>query len=261
MRIGVVQFKPTLFKVEDNVRKAINLIEKHDAELFVFPELCFTGYTFNSKDELESVAEDENGYSIMRFRDFAIKKHTNVVFGFVEKRNDKFYNSSILIKSNGEYRIYRKTHLFYEEKLFFEPGDTGFWVEEIENIKIGLAICFDWIFPESFRTLALKGAQIIAHSANLVMPYCQEANKIRSLENRVFIATANRWGEERNGSRFYRFTGMSQLTDPEGRVIFRLPESGDFVKVVDIEPAKAFEKKINEYNDLFKDRRIEFYER
>ena len=150
-------------------------------------------------------------------------------------------------------------HLFYEEKLFFEPGNTGFWVDEIEGVKLGLAICFDWIFPESFRTLALKGAQIIAHSTNLVMPYCQEANKIRSLENRIFIITSNRWGEEKNGQKINKFTGMSQITNPQGEAIVRFPKQGDLAEIVDIDPDEALKKTINDYNDLFKDRRTDLY--
>jgi predicted amidohydrolase len=259
MKIGLVQFRPELFQVKENVEKGIKLIENEDAELFVFPELAFTGYTFNTKNEVEWVSEDINGFSIKSFRDFAFSKNTNVVFGFVEKKDNKFYNSSILIKPNGEYRIYRKTHLFYEEKLFFEKGDTGFWVEEVNGIKIGLAICFDWFFPESFRTLALKGAQIIAHSADLVMPYCQEANKIRSLENRVFIVTSNRWGEEVNVLNSNNFTGMSQITNPKGEVIIRFPKKGDKVKVVDINPDEALNKNINKYNHIFEDRIEKFY--
>lgn len=259
MKIGLVQFKPELFQVKENVEKGIKLIENEDAELFVFPELAFTGYTFNTKNEVEWVSEDITGFSIKSFRDFAFSKNTNVVFGFVEKKENKFYNSSILIKPDGKYRIYRKTHLFYEEKLFFERGNTGFWVEDINGVKIGLAICFDWFFPESFRTLALKGAQVIAHSANLVMPYCQEANKIRSLENRVFIVTSNRWGEEVNVLNSNNFTGMSQITNPKGEVIIRFSKKGDKVKVVDINPDEALNKNINKYNHIFEDRIEKFY--
>ncbi|WP_129408829.1 nitrilase-related carbon-nitrogen hydrolase [Marinitoga lauensis] len=259
MKIGLVQFRPELFQVKENVERGINLMKNEDADLFIFPELAFTGYTFNTKSEVEWVAEDIKGYSIRTFMDFAVSKKNNIVFGFVEKDGDKYYNSSILIKDNGDYKIYRKTHLFYEEKLFFEKGNTGFWVEDVRGIKVGLAICFDWFFPESFRTLALKGAQVIAHSANLVMPYCQEANKIRSLENRVFIATSNRWGEEVNLLNTNTFTGMSQITNPKGEVIIRLPQKGDKVKVVEINPDEALNKNINKYNNIFEDRVKKFY--
>ncbi|SHE27346.1 Predicted amidohydrolase [Marinitoga hydrogenitolerans DSM 16785] len=259
MKIGLVQFRPELFQVKENVERGINLIKNVNADLFVFPELAFTGYTFNTKNEVEWVSENKNGFSIRAFKDFAISKKTNVVFGFVEKEENLFFNSSILIKSDGSHRIYRKTHLFYEEKLFFENGNTGFWVENVNGVKVGLAICFDWFFPESFRTLSLKGAQIIAHSANLVMPYCQEANKIRSLENKVFIVTSNRWGEEVNVLNSNEFTGMSQITNPKGEVIIRFPKKGDKVKVVEIDPEEALNKKLNKYNNIFDDRKPNFY--
>lgn len=260
MKIGLVQFRPELFQIKENVEKGVNLIKEEEADIFIFPELAFTGYTFNTKKEVEWVSEDKNGYSIRVFRDFAISKNASVVFGFAEKDGDRYYNSSILIKKDGSYRIYRKTHLFYEEKLFFEKGDTGFWIEEVNGVKIGLAICFDWFFPESFRTLSLKGAQVIAHSANLVMPYCQEANKIRSLENRVFIATSNRWGEEINALNSNKFTGMSQITNPKGEVITRFPKKGDMVKVIDIDSKEALNKNLNKYNNIFEDRIPNFYE-
>ncbi|NUU96397.1 nitrilase [Marinitoga sp. 1135] len=259
MKIGLVQFKPELFQVKDNIERAIKLIENKEADLFVFPELTFTGYTFNTHTEVEWVAEDKNGYSITTFKKIAKEKNTNIVFGFVEKDEGKLYNSSVLIKSTGETRIYRKTHLFYEEKVFFEKGDTGFWVEEVNGVKVGLAICFDWFYPESFRTLALKGAQVIAHSANLVMPYCQEANKFRSLENHVFIVTSNRWGEEINALNTNNFTGMSQITNPKGEVIIRFPEKGDMVKTIEINPEEANNKQLNKLNNIFEDRRPEFY--
>jgi predicted amidohydrolase len=65
---------------------------------------------------------------------------------------------------------YRKTHLFFEETLWFTPGDSGFQVWDIGMAKVGVMICFDWYYPESARTLALQGADIIAHPSNLVLP-------------------------------------------------------------------------------------------
>ncbi len=260
MLVGIVQFKQELFKVKENVERAYELIKNENADIFIFPELAFTGYTFKSIEEVRNLSEDLEGYSIQFFKNFCVEKKTNVVFGFIERSKEDVYNSAILIKQDGSCRIYRKTHLFFEEKLFFTPGDTGFWVEDVKGVKVGVAICFDWFFPESFRTLALNGAQLIAHPSNLVMPYCQEANKIRSLENRVFIATANRWGEEINEEKKYKFTGMSQLTDPKGNVVFRLEPKGDYVKIAEIDENLAHNKQINDFNDIIKDRRPEFYE-
>jgi predicted amidohydrolase len=83
-------------------------------------------------------------------------------------------------------------------------------------VKVGMMICFDWIFPESARTLALKGAQIIAHPSNLVLSYCQQAMFTRAVENRVFTITANRTGTEINGDKELYFTGKSVIVDTKG---------------------------------------------
>jgi predicted amidohydrolase len=120
-------------------------------------------------------------------------------------------------------------------------------------------ICFDWIFPEAARTLSLAGAQIIAHPANLVLPYCQNAMITRSIENRVFTITANRIGKEKLGIEKLRFTGQSQMTAPDGKILFRGPENKATFHVMSIDPKQALDKSISKRNDLFKDRRIEFY--
>jgi len=93
-------------------------------------------------------------------------------------------------------------------------------------------ICFDWIFPEAMRTLALMGAQIVLHPANLVLPYCQDAMVTRCIENRVFEITANRIGVERG----LKFTGASQITAPGGIVLHRATKTKEEALAVDIDP-------------------------
>jgi len=166
----------------------------------------------------------------------------------------------MLINPNGEIFIYRKTHLFYEEKKWFAAGDTGFGVFQAKKgVKVGMMICFDWIFPESARTLTLNGAQIIAHSANLVLPWCQQAMITRSLENRVFSVTANRIGLEKNREKEMFFTGQSQVLSPKGEIIKRLSETEEKVFVAEIETELSEDKNITEFNNIFSDRKPEFY--
>ena len=115
------------------------------------------------------------------------------------------------------------------------------------------------IFPETARTLALLGADIIAHPANLVLPYCQKAMVTRCLENRVYAITANRIGEEKRGDDHFKFTGKSQITSYNGVVLSSAPNNEIHVDFVDIDITKARDKNLNEYNNLFEDRHIEFY--
>ncbi|MFO7897379.1 MAG: nitrilase-related carbon-nitrogen hydrolase [Candidatus Cloacimonadales bacterium] len=259
--VGVAQFEPQLLQVQKNLEQMGKMLQNIEADLVVFPELASSGYVFGSKAEVEQVAEDaQSGPTASYFRQLAQQHNCSLVVGFPEKSGNKIYNSSLLVNPNGEIFVYRKLHLFYEEKQFFSPGDKGFLVFPAKaGVKIGMMVCFDWIFPESARTLALLGAQIIAHPANLVLPWCQQAMITRSLENRVFSITANRTGTESNGQRQQIFTGLSQILSPKGEIYCRLNETENKITTAEIDPNQANDKAVTEFNDAFGDRRPEFY--
>jgi len=121
-------------------------------------------------------------------------------------------------------------------------------------------ICFDWIFPEAARTLALKGADLICHPSNLVLPYCPNAMVTRAIENRVFTITANRIGnEERNGKKKLTFIGQSEIVNPTGKILYRASEDQEEFHAVEINPLEAREKQINPYNHLLNDRKPKRY--
>jgi len=120
-------------------------------------------------------------------------------------------------------------------------------------------ICFDWYFPESARTLGLRGAQLIAHPSNLVLPHCPNAMPIRCLENRVFAAKANRIGTEDRGGVRLTYIGQSQIMSPQGEILHRSPSDRAEIAVKEIDLSIANDKSINERNNLFKDRGAEFY--
>jgi predicted amidohydrolase len=150
--------------------------------------------------------------------------------------------------------------LFHREKLFFSPGDRPFFVCEAKGgVKIGMMICFDWQFPEAARSLALKGAQIICHPTNLVLPWCQEAMKTRSLENRVFSITSNRTGTETNGEHSEYFTGGSQILGTKGEILIRMNDNEAALHSVQIDPDLAISKQVTDLNNAFGDRRPSLY--
>jgi predicted amidohydrolase len=156
--------------------------------------------------------------------------------------------------------VYRKIHLFFHEKELFSPGNLPFAVDDIGIAKVGMMICFDHFFPEAARTLALRGAQVIAHPANLVMPvYAQLTMQVRALENGVFTATANRVGEESRTDTTLRFTGNSQIVSPTGDILVRLSPTQEGAEVVEIDPTDACQKSLNPLNDRIADRRPSFY--
>ncbi len=261
MIVGFVQMNVEFGEKEDNIERALSLMEKNlPCDLFVLPELFNTGYSFISKSEVEELAERvPEGVTTEALLDFCKRHDTYIVAGIVEKNEGKIYNSAVVCGPTGFIGKYQKTHLFYVEKKWFARGKTGFNVFNLEKAKIGVMICFDWIFPEVCRVLALKGAEIICHPSNLVLPYAQKAMLTRSIENKVFSITANRVGlEERGGYRFY-FTGRSQITNPRMEVLVQAGEKEEKVGLANIDVAEARDKKITDFNHIFKDRYTPFY--
>jgi len=260
MKIGFVQFEPLFGQVERNLERAGELIMESDADLLVLPELFNTGYVFTSKEEAVSLSEQvPQGRTTRGLCEIAKEKGAFIVAGLAEKDGDRIFNSSVLVSPDGYIGRYRKTHLFFEEKLWFDPGDEGFGVYDIGICTVGIMICFDWFFPESMRVLSLMGADLICHPSNLVMPFCQESMKTRCLENHVFAVTANRTGTEARGEQSLLFTGMSQITGPDGSILLRSGEDSQEVGTVEIDPTAARDKNVNRYNNLVDDRKPQFY--
>jgi len=262
MRIGVFQFSPKWGDIGYNLAAISDTIFYYKGvELWVLPELCTTGYVFESKKDLEPLAEVfPSGKTSEAMEEVTRTSGTTVIMGVLEKLGENYFNSAAVFSKGFFMGIYRKIHLFNEEKHLFTPGFESPPVFRVKDVKIGVMICFDWIFPEVARTLALGGAMIIAHPANLVLPYCQDAMITRSIENRVFTVTANRVGTEQIGSKPpVTFTGKSQIVSPTGERLGALSENEENVLIVDIDPSEALDKNITKLNNLFEDRNPDVY--
>jgi predicted amidohydrolase len=261
MRAGFFQFDAEFGNKEKNFAKVRSALKDVEVDLLVLPEFFATGYQFASADEVEHLSESlEKGITAEFLTDLCTARRMFIVAGLPERAGDLFYNSAIFTGPEGVIGMYRKTHLFFEENLYFTPGDTGFRVWNTKLGRIGIMICFDWFFPESMRTLALRGAEVVAHPSNLVLPHCPEAMPVRCLENRLYSITANRIGmEHRKEKEPLRFIGRSLIASPKGRVLASAPEDGEALMIADIEPVEARDKRLNAFNDLFKDRRPELY--
>jgi predicted amidohydrolase len=262
MRVGYLQFEPSFGETKRNLDAVSTRLARIEADLIVLPELFTSGYQFVSKAEVESLAEPvPNGPTTRRLSDIARDRGMYLVAGLSERSGDRYYNSAILVGPQGFVGVYRKTHLFFEETLFFSPGDTGFQVWDIGVARLGVMICFDWFYPESARTLALKGADILCHPSNLVLPHCPDAMVTRCVENRVFSITANRVGsEQRGGKERLTYIGQSEIVAPQGRILKRASADQEELAVLDINPIDARNKALNPYNDLLRDRRERLYQ-
>jgi predicted amidohydrolase len=260
VKVGFMQFSPLFGRKEENVEKVIHSLRGAKADLLVLPELFSTGYLFLNEEELRRSAETiPHGPTVSKFKELAQEENTNFVFGIAERTDDKLFNSSVLVTPEGDCFLYRKLHLFDREKQLFSAGDKELETFDIGIAKIGMMICFDWIFPEVARTLALKGADLICHPSNLMLPYCQDAMITRCIENRVFAITCNRTGVEKREKEEMTFTGNSQIVDPKGRILSRANGEEEKVCITEIDPSLAKNKRVTANNHIFEDRRTDFY--
>ncbi len=258
LKAGFIQFNPELGDPEKNMQMLTPLIKKdREADLLVIPELANSGYNFSSKFQAIDLAED---LTESRFLEFLIQQSQEhqlyLVAGINEKDNGKLYNTAVLVSPEGLVGKYRKIHLFLNEFDFFEKGDLGLPVFKLGGLSIGILICFDWVFPEVWRILALKDADVICHPSNLVLPYAQQAVPVHGMINKTYIVTANRHGTE-NG---IQFSGRSFICDPKGKTLRMARSSDDEVGWDELDLTLARDKKMTARNDVLKDRHPEDYQ-
>lgn len=258
IRAAAVQTSPRFGDVDFNVTAGLNAIPE-SCDLAVLPELFSTGYQFRSRQEAWELAEEfPTGATCLNLLAAAARLDTTIVAGLAEREGQKLFNSCILARPDGSWERYRKIHLFWDEKTIFDPGDLGFAVHAACSTRIGLMICYDWIYPESARTLALAGATVLCHPSNLILPHCPQSMITRCVENKVFGITANRVGREQRTGDPLDFIGLSRIIDPGGKVLATCgrDEAESIQAELDI---KLTEKQVTPRNHLWDDRRPEFY--
>lgn len=265
MKAGYLQFAPSYLQPQENREAVEKLLTGIDVDLLVLPELFTSGYFFQSQEHLESVAEPiPGGVTTQTIQEWASETEATIVAGLPEKEGDAIFNSAVLVRPDGSTETYRKVHLFYEETQRFEPGNVGFPVFDVStragtSYTLGMMVCFDWYFPEAARSLALQGADVIAHPSNLVLPHCPDSMPVRARENHVFTITANRFGTESKGGEELEFIGLSEVCGPSGDMLRRASRNEAEVGIETFDPHEARDRKINRYNDTLHDRRPEAY--
>lgn len=248
-----------LAKMEEMADKA--RIE-FSAEIIVFPECSLTGYCFDNLEEVRSESEEALGPSVRAVSGISLNKKIGIVFGMLQKSGDRFYNVSVFCFPDGRILYYRKTHLpVLGADRFVEHGDQ-LGVFDTEYGRLGMIICYDLRFPEPARELALQGARLIIQPTNL--PCGGEAHldfftRARACENRVYLISANRIGEERG----YHFLGKSQIIGPSGELLAELGEE-EGIACANLDLSKADYKNIvvipgKHEMHVFEDRRPRLY--
>jgi predicted amidohydrolase len=249
VRVAVAQTAPELGANARNLERLLDRLQEvasKGARLVVFPECALSGYMVDRVEELRCLAEPIPGPSTSRIAEACARQRVYAVVGLLEQGIDAFYNSAVLVGPEGLIARYRKAHLpgLGLDRLVAH-GDTPFAVHDTPIGRIGMAICYDIRFPEPTRLLALRGAEIVAFPSNwpsverLAPPSAipDVLTRARAIENRVFLAVADRAGEERGS----RFLGRSQLIDVSGKVVAEAG-SGEELLYADFDLALARQK-------------------
>jgi len=269
--IAVAQLALAVGEVEGNRKLAADAVKvaaARGARLVVLPELCDSGYVFESAAEARELATPAGDSETLReWRALASEHDLAIAGGFCELGLDgRLYNSAAIVDGSGTRVLYRKAHLWDSEKKVFTPGDDPPPVVELPFGNIGLMICYDLEFPEWVRLAALAGADLIAAPVNWPEPSWAVPSGERSVEvvaaqaaagaNGVFVAVADRCGAERG----VKWVSGSVII---GRGSFPLagPVMADHPAVLTAvcDLSRARDKRISANNDIFTDRRPELY--
>jgi predicted amidohydrolase len=259
--VVALQTRPAFGEVDRNLAEAEAALGSAAPDLLVLPELCSTGYAFRDRAEARALGEPFPDGPTVRWLARASARTGGVAIGgFVERDGDRLWNAAAVCAAGRPVLAYRKVHLFGFEREVFDEGTGPFPVVEHAGLRVGVMICFDWRFPEAARTLALAGADLIAHPSNLVLPHAQRAMVTRALENGVWTVTANRVGGEHRPPRPpLTFTGRSVIVSPLGETVAEgAPDRPDRIEAV-VDPALARDKRLPSGNHLLLDRRPSTY--
>ncbi|GAB7526492.1 nitrilase family protein [Paraburkholderia sp. 2C] len=237
------------------------------ARLIVLPELCNSGYVFETREEAFALSETlADGETIRAWAAIAARLNVTLVAGYAERDGDVLYNSAAIVGPRGVLGNYRKLHLWGDENLFFEPGNLGVPVFHTPFGRVACAICYDIWFPEVFRLAANGGADILCVPTNWVPMPAQPAGlpvmanllaMSGAHSNGLFVAAADRVGNERGQP----FLGCSVIVDAHGWPVAGPASATDeeiLVAQVNLADARRH-RQLNAFNHVLRDRRPEVY--
>ena len=270
VRVACLQMEPRVGEKNRNLAHGLEMIDQAadaGADLVVLPELCSSGYVFNTREEARMLAEEiPDGPACRAWADAAARHGMHIVAGIAEREGRALYNSAVVVGPQGVIGTYRKNHLWAAENLFFEPGNLGVPVFHTEIGRIAVAVCYDIWFPEVFRLAAMQGADILCVPTNWV-PMPDQPDGLPKMSNilamsgahsnSMFVAAADRVGVERGQP----FIGNSLVVSYTGWPIAG-PASDDREEmlIADVNLSDARRKRNwNDFNQVLRDRRIDLY--
>ena len=264
-RIVCRQLSPAIADLKANISATTAAIRESvaaGARIVLVPELALSGYMLDSVEEARSVAISASHPVFAEWATAVAEVDGVAIGGFTELGDDGLvYNSAAVVDSTGVLAVYRKVHLWDKEKLLFTPGSSEPPVVDTPVGRIGVVICFDLEFPEFPRSLALRGAELIAAPTNWPKETVPEGERVPEVtvamaaaySNHVAIAACDRVGVERGQD----WNAASCIVDEHGWVIATADDNG--VVTADLDLNLSHDKTMSEMVDVFGDRRPELY--
>lgn len=263
---------------DENISKAEKLIRQAaglGAQIILLQELFETLYFCQAEDfsYYKLAAEVENNKAIQHFRTLARDLKVVLPISFYERKNLAYYNSVAVVDADGDILgVYRKTHIptgpGYEEKFYFNPGDTGFKVWKTCYGRIGVGICWDQWFPETARCMALMGAELLFYPTAIgsepdepevdSKEHWQRCMQGHAAANIMPVIASNRVGKETIGKSTINFYGSSFITDPTGKILAEADRTSEMVITTEFDLDAIEEQRISW--TVFRDRRPELYQ-
>ena len=257
-------------RAESIIRKAADM----GAQIILIQELFESTYfCMDQKDELFRLSKPfENHPTIERMAKLASELNVVLPISFFEKANRAHYNAIAVINANGEILgKYRKSHIpdgpGYQEKFYFNPGDTGFKVWDTAYAKIGIGICWDQWFPEVARIMALKGAEVLLYPTAIggepeddgfdSSDMWQRAMIGHSAANQIPVVASNRIGTEQGQDISNYFYGRSFITNHVGDKIAEASRDKEEILIGKVDLDKA--ENLRNVWGVFRDRRTDLY--
>lgn len=262
---------------DENIAKADKLVReaaRQGAQIILLQELFETPY-FCQKEKSDYyvyATELEENAAIQHFRQVAKELKVVLPISFYEKKNNARYNSLAVIDADGEVLgRYRKSHIpdgpGYEEKFYFNPGDTGFKVWKTRYAKIGVGVCWDQWYPEAARCMALMGAELLFYPTAIgsepqdgsidSKDHWQMCMLGHAAANLVPVIASNRVGEETDEDSSITFYGSSFIAGPQGNKIAEANRTEETVLVAEFDLDQLETQRI-EWG-IFRDRRPDLY--
>lgn len=264
-RVVCRQLAPAIADLPANRELTCAVIEESiaaGAQVLVLPELVTSGYVFESMAEARSVAITPDHDLFREWSSLAATGSAVVIGGFCEPAPDGgVFNSAVVLDGTGVLAVYRKLHLWDTEKNFFTPGAAAPPVVDTAFGRIAVIICYDLEFPELTRSVALRGADLLAVPTNWPLVYRPAGERPPEVQigiaaarvNRMSIACCDRVGTERG----QEWTGGTTIINESGWVVSTAGD-GD-TAVADLDLVLARDKVLTDRAHVFRDRRPEFY--